>query len=269
MTILDQIVDYKQNVELPARMRALPLEELQRRAAVAPPPRDLVAALRRPAGVALIAEVKRASPSRGVLRAGLDPLQLAGTYAANGAAAISVLTDAPFFQGDLAHLAAIRRHLDTEVGCSMPLLRKDFVVHPYQVYEARAAGADALLLIAAILSGEQLAELFELTRQLGMAALVEVHAAAELARVLALNPRLIGANNRDLRNFDVNLETCLALRRLVPRHICLVAESGIHTRADVEQLAAAGVDAMLVGEALVTAADPAAKMRELTGDHQT
>ena len=263
MTILDRIVDYKQNVELPARMRALPLEAVRERAAAAPPPRDLAAALRPPAAVALIAEVKRASPSKGVLSAAFDPLELAAAYVAGGAAAISVLTDAPFFQGDLAHLTAIRRQLD-----AVPLLRKDFIVDPYQVYEARAAGADALLLIAAILSGERLAELFGLARQLGMAALVEVHAATELPPVLALNPRLVGVNNRDLRSFEVDLETCLALRRLVPRHICLVAESGIATRADVERLAAAGVDAMLVGEALVTAADPAARIRELTGDPQ-
>ena len=260
MTILDQIIEHKRTEELPRRMRDLPLHAVQRQAAAAPPPRDFVAALRCAPGVALIGEVKRASPSQGLLRADFDPLNLAMTYAANGAAAISVLTDEKFFQGSLDYLAQIRR-------IPLPLLRKDFIVHPYQVYEARAAGADALLLIAAVLSGGGLAELLALTRRLGMAALVEVHDADELARVLPLKPRLVGVNNRDLRTFRVDLNTCLALRPLLPADICFVAESGIHTRADVIRLAAAGVDAMLVGEALVVAPDAAAKVRELTDGH--
>jgi indole-3-glycerol phosphate synthase len=269
MTILDRIVDYKRTEELPRRMRELPLETLQARAAATPAPRDFVTALRSAPGVALIGEVKRASPSKGLLRPDFDPVQLASTYAANGAAAISVLTDEPFFQGNLAYLAQIRQRLALrlEVGEQprpVPLLRKDFIVHPYQVYEARAAGADAVLLIAAILSEADLAELLSLTQSLGMTGLVEVTSEEELGRVLPLAPRLIGVNNRDLRDFSVDLNTCLRLRPLVPPDVCLVAESGIHTRADVARLAAAGVDAMLVGEALVTAPDVGAKVQELT-----
>jgi indole-3-glycerol phosphate synthase len=263
MTILERIVEYKRDEELPRRMRDLPLEAMQARAASAPPPRDLLAALRSAPGVALIAEVKRASPSKGVLRPDFDPVELAIAYAANGAAAISVLTDEHFFQGNIEYLAQIRRLLDPQ-----PLLRKDFIIHPYQVYEARAAGADGLLLVAAILSDSALAGLLALTRALGMAALVEVCSRDELLRVLPLSPRLVGANNRDLRDFKVDLNTCLALRPLVPAGVCFVAESGIHTRADVARLAAAGVDAMLVGEALVAAPDVAAKVRELVNGRE-
>jgi indole-3-glycerol phosphate synthase len=263
MTILERIVEYKRDEELPRRMRDLPLEAMQARAATAPPPRDLVAALRSAPGVALIAEVKRASPSKGLLRPDFDPIELAVTCAANGAAAISVLTDEPFFQGNIEYLAQIRSRLD-----SQPLLRKDFIIHPYQVYEARAAGADGLLLIAAVLSDSALAELLALTRSLGMTALVEVRSRGELLRVLPLSPRLVGANNRDLRDFSVDLNTCLSLRPLVPAGVCFVAESGIHTRADVARLAAAGVDAMLVGEALVVAPDVAAKVRELVNGRE-
>ncbi len=276
MTILDQIIDYKRTEELPRRMHELPMDEVQRQAAVAPSPRDLVAALRHAPGVALIGEVKCASPSKGVLRADFDPLDLAMTYAANGAAAISVVTDEKFFQGSLDYLTQIRRSpLPSPpppggggLGWGPPLLRKDFIVAPYQVYEARAAGADALLLIAAALSDGDLADLLDLAHELGMAALIEVHDAGELARVLPLKPRLVGVNNRDLRTFRVDLNTCLALRPLLPADVCFVAESGIHTRADVARLAAAGVDAMLVGEALVVAPDVAAKVRELTDGPQ-
>jgi indole-3-glycerol phosphate synthase len=267
MTILDRIVDYKRTKELPSRMRDLPLADLRDRAAIAPPPRDFVAALRSEPGVALIAEVKRASPSKGLLRPDFDPIHLAATYAGNGAAAISVVTDEPFFQGDLAYITHIRSKLASHPLASdhaeAPLLRKDFIIHPYQVYEARAAGADALLLIAAILPDAELAELLSLTQAQGMAALIEVHDREELMHVLPLAPRLVGVNNRDLRDFSVNLDTCLRLRSQVPPEVCFVAESGIQTGADATRLAAAGVDAMLVGEALVTAPDPGAKVREL------
>jgi indole-3-glycerol phosphate synthase len=290
--ILERIVEYKRAVELPQRMQAVPPAAMQARAVAAPPPRDFVAALRAVPGVALIAEVKRASPSRGVLRADFDPRQLAALYAAHGAAAISVLTDAPFFQGDLAHLTAIRAQFDggsasaapedgageqvgllatprrndattPRRGTPVPLLRKDFIIDPYQVYEARTAGADAVLLIAAVLDDGTLAGLLELAHVLGMAALVEVHSAEELARVRPLQPTLIGINNRDLRDFRVDLETCLTLRALVPPDACCVAESGIHTPADVARLRAAGMDAMLVGEALLRAPDVAVKVQEL------
>jgi indole-3-glycerol phosphate synthase len=249
MTILDRIVDYKRTKELPCRMRDLPLEALRARAAAAPPPRDFVAALRSAPDVALIAEVKCASPSKGLLRPDFDPVHLAATYAANGAAAISVLTDEPFFQGSLAYITQIRSQL--------------VIIHPYQVYEARAAGADALLLIAAILPDADLAELLSLTQAQGMAALIEVHDREELMRVLPLAPRLVGVNNRNLRDFSVNVDTCLRLRSQVPPEVCFVAESGIQTGADAARLAAADVDAMLVGEALVTAPDVGAKVREL------
>lgn len=283
MTVLNEIIDYKRREEVPRRQRAVSLATIRARAAQAPAPRDFVAALRRTPGVALIAEVKRASPSKGLLRSNFDPLDLATAYAENGAAAISVLTDAPYFQGRLAHLTEIRNQIldigELRLGgsepldempnsqsvipnISIPLLRKDFIIAPYQVYESRAAGADALLLIAAALADAEMAELLALTRELGMTALVEVHDRAEMLRVLPLRPRLIGVNNRDLRDFSVDLNTCLMLRPLVPPEICFVAESGIHGRPDVERLAAAGVDAILVGEALVTAPDVGAKVRE-------
>jgi indole-3-glycerol phosphate synthase len=268
MTILDQIVEYKRTEEIPQRMQALPLETLQMEAAAAPPAHDFVGALRSALGVALIAEVKRASPSKGLLRSNFNPLEVATTYADNGASAISVLTDEPFFQGSLSNLSEIRRQLDSisldgNRSGPWPLLRKDFIVHEYQVYEARAAGADALLLVAAVLSDESMAHLLALTHGLGMTALVEVHSAEELDRALRLRPRVVGVNNRNLRNFHVDLGTCLSLRSAVPQDICFVAESGIRSRADVERLAAAGVDAVLVGEALVTAPDVGAKVREL------
>jgi indole-3-glycerol phosphate synthase len=274
MTILDQIVDHKRSNELPRRMRELPLETLQARVASAPPPQDFTAALRSAPGVVLIAEVKRASPSKGLLRPDFDPIQLAATYAANGASAVSVLTDETFFQGSLAYLTHIRSQLTSQPAAldqpgSLPLLRKDFIIHPYQVHEARAAGADALLLIAAILPDAELAELLSLTRDLGMAALIEVHSQEELMRVLPLAPRLVGVNNRDLRDFSVSLDTCLSLRPLVPPEVCFVAESGIHLHSDMARLADAGVDAALVGEALVTAPDVGAKVRELLNGRES
>jgi indole-3-glycerol phosphate synthase/phosphoribosylanthranilate isomerase len=258
MTILDEIFAYKRS-ELVERKRALPLADVQAEAKRAVPPRDFVAALREsPSRPALIAEVKRASPSRGLLVQDFDPLHLARTYQQNGAAAISVLTDEHFFQGHLDYLKAIRAEVD------LPLLRKDFVFDPYQVYEARAAGADAILLIVAMLSDEELHALHRLAHELGMAALVEVHDEPELRRALALQPRLIGVNNRDLRTFQVDIETTARLRRFVLPDVTLVAESGIHTPANVDRLAQIGVDAILVGESLVVAEDTGAKVRELT-----
>lgn len=270
MTILDDILKYKRIEELPRQMLARAAALVRAEATFAPPPRDFVAALR-PGGskrrVALIAEIKRASPSKGLLRHNFDPVELARTYAENGAAAISVLTDARYFQGQIDHLAQIRQALSAggqaKKKDSPPLLRKDFIFHPYQVYEARAAGADALLLIAAVLNDRELAELLALTRSLGMTALIEVHDRAELERVLPLQPRLVGVNNRDLRNFSVDLKTCIELRQYVPDEVCYVAESGIHSTADVARLAAAGIDAVLVGEALMKAKDVGRKVREL------
>jgi indole-3-glycerol phosphate synthase/phosphoribosylanthranilate isomerase len=258
MTILDDIFAYKRT-ELVERKQARPLSDVQAGARRAAPPRDLVQALRDSAArPALIAEVKRASPSRGLLAPDFDPARLAHTYQQNGAAAISVLTDERFFQGHLDHLRAILEEAD------LPILRKDFVFDPYQVYEARSAGADAVLLIVAMLGDDTLRSLYGLARELGMAALVEVHDEAELRRALALQPRLVGVNNRDLHTFSVDIETTAQLRRFVPPQVTLVAESGIHTPADVDRLAQIGVDAMLVGESLVVAEDTGAKVRELT-----
>ncbi|RMF01167.1 MAG: indole-3-glycerol phosphate synthase TrpC [Chloroflexi bacterium] len=265
MTILDEIVKYKRNEELPKQKQLRDPAMVRAEAALAPRPKDFVAALRdAPGSVALIAEVKRASPSKGLLRPNFDALALARAYARNGAAAISVLTDARYFQGRLEYLTEIRRELQREMGDARPaVLRKDFIFDAYQVYEARAAGADALLLIAAVLKDSELASLLALARKLGLTALVEVHNRAELERVLPLQPRLIGVNNRDLRDFSVDLNTCIELRQHVPPDICFVAESGIHTAADVRRLAAEGVDAILVGESLVKSKDVAAKVREL------
>jgi indole-3-glycerol phosphate synthase len=256
-TVLNKIIAWKRD-ELVRHKRARPIEIGRAEAARAPPPRDFAAALHAP-GVSLIAEVKRASPSKGLLRHDFDAVALACEYEANGAAAISVLTDQRFFQGSLDHLWAVRQSV------SLPVLRKDFVLDLYQVYEARAAGADAVLLIVAALDDGDLKALHQLIHQLGMAALVEVHNAAELKRALEIDPRIVGVNNRDLRTFEIDLETTARLRPLVPADLILVAESGVRTRANVARLAAIGADAMLVGEALVRAADVGQKVRELVG----
>lgn len=258
--ILDEIMVHKRQ-ELATRQGALSLAELKARGADRPPPLEFVSVLR-VAGVRLIAEVKRASPSRGVLCANFDPVGLATTYAANGAAAISVLTDGKFFQGKLEYLARIKSAL-YNAASGIPVLRKDFIFDPYQVYESRAYGADALLLIAAILPDDMLAELLVLTRALGMSALVEVHDEEEMARALRLRSRVVGINNRNLRDFRVDLATFGRLRSLLPGGVVTVSESGVHTAADVRRLGGMGADAVLVGEALVTAPDVAAKVQEL------
>jgi indole-3-glycerol phosphate synthase/phosphoribosylanthranilate isomerase len=256
-TILDEILAWKEK-EVAARKAALPLDALAEQSASAPPPRDLSGALRRP-GVSLIAEVKRASPSKGSLRPDLDPAALAAVYQEGGASAISVLTDERYFQGSLADLRAVRK------AAGLPVLRKDFVIDAYQLWEARAAGADAVLLIVAALDDSELAALYAGARKLGMSALVEVHDAREVERALQISPRILGVNNRDLHTFKVDLETTARLRARIPPEVTLVAESGVHTRADVQRLAEIGADAALVGESLVRAPDPAAKIRELLG----
>lgn len=271
--ILDRLVSHKRR-ELARRRSAWPLARVREQAEAQKAVCDFVAALRGPT-VQLIAEIKRASPSRGVFAPGLDAATVACLYAQNGAAAISVLTDEQFFRGSLDDLRAVAEALTSMSPShgaggkvrSIPILRKDFTLDPYHVYEARAAGADAVLLIAAILDDALLRGLLALAHELGMAALVEVHDEAELERALAAGARVIGINNRDLRTFQVDLETTRRLHTLIPTDtgIIVVSESGIKTRADVERLATYGVDAILVGEALVTAADIAAKVRELTG----
>lgn len=257
-TILDKIVASKRR-EVELGRKQLPLEELEAQAAAAPPVRDFRAALAGPGPIQLIAEVKKASPSAGVIRADFEPIGLARTYQAHGAACLSVLTDVPFFQGHLSYLARIR------AAVAVPLLRKDFVIDEYQVVEARMAGADAILLIAEILDDAQLAALLERARGLGMAALVEFHDEANLPRVLAAGADLVGVNNRDLRRFVTDLDLTLRLRDKIPADVILVSESGIRTRADVERLEAAGVSAILVGETLMRADDVGLAVERLLG----
>ncbi|MHB1293916.1 MAG: indole-3-glycerol phosphate synthase TrpC [Anaerolineae bacterium] len=244
---------------LAARKARRSLDALRAEAEAAPPPRDLAAALRVP-GVSVIAEIKRASPSHGALNLALDPAALACIYARAGAVAISVLTEETHFGGSLTDLSAVRAAQDA-AGHQCPILRKDFVLDAYQLYEARAAGADAVLLIAAALADADLADLLQGARALGLTPLVEVHNEAELHRVLPLNPPVVGINHRDLRTFQVDLGLTHQLRPLVPAGTLLVAESGIRTPEDLRTLAAEGVDAVLVGEALVRAPHPAALLR--------
>ena len=256
--ILDEIVAAKRE-ELAVVKAGSPLSAVQEQVARRPAPLSLVNALRGGA-VRLIAEVKKASPSRGLLCPDFDPVQLAATYAGNGASAISVLTD-PRFQGEPEHLSAIK---ESGVSGAAPVLRKDFIFDPYQVYEARAMGADTFLLIVAILSPSQLGELLGLGRELGMDALVEVHDEDELQVALDAGAEIVGINNRDLRTFNTDLATTEGLAPLVPGDRVIVSESGIFTSDHLQRLGKLGVNAVLVGEALVTAPDTAAKVRELT-----
>jgi indole-3-glycerol phosphate synthase len=242
--------------EVTERRRRVPLIEMRARAESALPTRDFAGALRCE-HIALIAEVKRASPSRGTLRADLDPVPLARAYAANGAAAISVLTDKRFFNGSLADLEAVRAAVDA------PVLRKDFVIDEYQLYEARVHQADAVLLIVRILSDARLRDYLALTHAIGLGALTEVHDEAELDRALAADAPIVGINNRNLADFTVSLATTERLAPRVPPSKIIVAESGVHTCADVERVAKAGGHAVLVGEALMRAGDVAAKVEEL------
>jgi indole-3-glycerol phosphate synthase len=259
--ILQRILAAKK-AEIAAARAAVTQEALEARAARAAAPRDFVAALRKrlDAGQpAVIAEVKRASPSKGLLRAQFDPAAIAASYEAGGAACLSVLTDREFFQGDAAHLQAAR------AACSLPVLRKDFMLEPYQVYESRALGADCILLIAAVLDVAQMKALEQVASGLGMAVLVEVHDRAELDSALALRTPLLGINNRNLRSFETRLETTLELRASVPEGRVVITESGILARADVARMRAQGVGAFLVGEAFMRAPDPGAALRELFG----
>ncbi len=256
--ILERIV--KDNIEeLEARKRRFPLAELQKSLPDQAPPLDLAEALRGD-GIKLIAEVKKASPSKGVIRSDFDPVEIARTYASNGASAISVLTEARYFQGSINYLKEIQEALGDK---RPPLLRKDFIHDPYQVYESRAYGADSLLLIVAILKPDELKTLLELSHGLGMSCLVEVHNEAELETALNSEARIIGINNRDLSTFTVDLATTERLRPLIPADRIVVSESGIKDRSDMEKLRQSGVDAVLIGESLMSAPDIAAKMKEL------
>jgi indole-3-glycerol phosphate synthase len=258
-TVLDRIVA-DTRVSLAAAKRRVPLRELRPRAEKSAKSRGFTDALRRP-HISLIAEVKKASPSRGVLREDFDAVWIAGRYAEGGAAALSVLTDEKHFQGHLDFLPAIRETLPD----GPPLLRKDFLFDEYQMYEALAAGADAALLIVAILEQPLLENLLDLCGDLGLDALVEVHDEREMERALGAEATLIGVNNRDLRTFDIDIATTERLRPLAPKSVTFVAESGIFTREDMLRLERAGVSAALIGEGVVTAPDPADKVRELLG----
>jgi indole-3-glycerol phosphate synthase len=257
--VLERIVVVKRAEVAAAKLRAVPAE-VERLARAAPRPRDFVGALRAKVAAgaaAVIAEVKRASPSRGVLRADFDPVSIARSYENGGAACMSVLTDREFFQGSGDHLKAAR------AACGLPVLRKDFMLEPYQVFESRALGADCILLIAAVLSAEAMRELEAVAASLGMAVLVEVHDGSELETALELNTPLLGINNRNLRTFDTRLETTLDLLPRVPPARLVVTESGILAPQDVARMRSGGVHAFLVGEAFMRAPDPGAALQQL------
>ncbi len=255
--ILDEIMRHHRE-QLPKIMRETPFTDVRALANVAPPTADFYAALQGP-GVSVIAECKKASPSKGLLVHKYNPVEIAKTYVKAGAVAISVLTDARHFQGSLEHLRDVKEsisNLQSPISKQkIAVLRKDFIFHPYQVYEARAAGADAVLLIAAVLGTADLKTLLDLTHQLGMNALVEVHTQEEVERVLPLGPRIIGVNNRNLQTFQVDFDNTARLRKQIPPDVVVVAESGIKTADDVRFLRHVGVDAILVGETLVTSKD--------------
>ena len=257
-SILDEIVARKWQEVAEARA-AVPDADLEQQAADRPACRPFAAALRLPGEVAVIAEVKQASPSAGVIRANFDPAAIAETYQRHGATCVSVLTDADFFRGSRADLRAVR------AAVALPVLRKEFVVDRRQLLEARADGADAVLLIAEVLPGDRLAELHRAATALGLDVLVELHDADQLPRVLDAGATLVGINNRDLRTFQTSLDHTLALLPRVPAGVTVVSESGIRTRADLDRLAAAGVSAVLVGESLMRAADVGAALDALRG----
>jgi len=259
-TILDTILEHKHG-EVAVRRVRIPPAEMERRAQAMPPPRDFLRALRSPrrGKLALIAEVKRASPSAGIIRADFYPAEIARAYADGGADCLSVLTDERFFQGGDAYLAQARNSVN------LPVLRKDFVVDDYQIYEARALGADAILLIVSALSPAQVADYADLAHSLGMAALVEVHTEPEMHTALEAKVSLVGINNRNLSTFTTDLQTTARLAALVPPSVTLVAESGIKTRADLDTVLQAGAYAILVGETLMRAPNIAEAVGGLLG----
>jgi indole-3-glycerol phosphate synthase len=261
LNVLDRIMAVKR-AEVAAAKQALPEPSMKARAAKASPPRDFVNAIKSriaSGGAAVIAEIKRASPSRGLLREDFAPAEIAKSYEAGGAACLSVLTDREFFQGAPEHLAAARG------ACALPALRKDFVFDPYQVCETRAMGADCILLIAACLSVPEMKNLEAQANALGMAVLVEVHNAAELDAALELRTPLVGINNRDLRTFETRLETTLGLVQYMPEDRIVVTESGIASPEEVARMRRHGVNAFLVGEAFMRAQDPGRALRALFG----
>lgn len=261
MSVLEKILAKKKH-EVAKQIAELPLSELEHNLRYAVPVLDFRQALLTTSSQgspALIAEIKRRSPSKGALIQNFDFEYLAREYIENGASAISILTDEYFFGGSLDYLRQI-----AQKDHRLPLLRKDFIYHPYQIYQSRVAGADAVLLITAMLPFEDLSALNTLANDLGMDTLIEVHTEAELAKALSIHPKIVGINNRDLHTFQVSLDTTLKLRDYIPPDVCVVAESGILTSADVQVLSDAGINAILVGEALVTAPDLVRKIRELS-----
>ncbi|MDD3760816.1 MAG: indole-3-glycerol phosphate synthase TrpC [Acidithiobacillus sp.] len=257
--ILQKILAEKRH-ELARRQKRLPLADLESAARLASPPRPFAQALLDRAGTgkaAVIAEIKKASPSAGVIREDFNPVEIARDYAAHGATCLSVLTDESFFQGSDSYLTAARE------ACALPLLRKDFLIDPYQVWEARAIGADAILLIVAALSDAQMAELEACALELGMSVLVESHDAAELDRALCLRTPLMGINNRDLRTFVTDIQRSIELLPQIPAGRLLISESGIRQPADVQTLRRAGIHAFLVGEGLMRAPNPGQALQEL------
>jgi len=259
MSILDRIVETKRR-EIAEAKACVPIARLRQAIAAAPPVRSFFAPLAMPGDVKLIAEIKKASPSKGVLRADFRPVEIAQTYEAHGASCLSVLTDEQYFQGSLSILREVR------AAVGLPVLRKDFILDSYQLLEARAAGADAVLLIAECLDDCNLRKLHNEAIDLGLTPLVELYEPENLPRVLDAGARLIGVNNRDLRTFHTDLEHTLRLREQIPDDCVLVAESGIRTRADVKRLSAAGVHAMLVGESLMAQEDIGRAVDELLGN---
>ncbi len=259
--ILRRIVAVK-HTEVAAAKLAAPLAQVEQQGNSAPPPRDFVGALRAKIAAgesAVIAEIKKASPSKGVLRERFEPAVIAKSYAQYGAACLSVLTDQQFFQGDIAHLKAAR------AACELPVLRKDFIIDPYQIYEARAAGADCILLIVAALDLPRMRELESVAHSIGLAVLVEAHDGDELDLALKLNTPLIGINNRNLRTFETKLGTTLGLLDRVPAERLVITESGILKRDDVDLMRARNVNCFLVGEAFMRAAQPGVELQRLFG----
>lgn len=255
-TILDKIVAYKREF-LAERMEETPFEEMAKLADDAPEPPSFFEGLANGDDIAVIAEVKKASPSKGIIREDFDPVGIAKIYAANGATALSVLTDERFFQGSADYLTQIASVIDR------PILRKDFTIDSYQIYEARAIGASAVLLIVSILSAEELASFLSISRELGLDALVEVHEEAELVVALEAGADIVGINNRNLKTFETSLDTTFQLIDQMPDDVLKVSESGIYTRDDVVALRDAGADAVLVGESLMREPDIGAKLQEL------
>ncbi|HRJ43662.1 MAG: indole-3-glycerol phosphate synthase TrpC [Caldilineaceae bacterium] len=244
--VLNEIMAWKRQ-EVPSQMEVMSLAQVKAFARLSPPALDFAASLTRTTGASLIAEVKRASPSKGLIARDWDTPLIGETYARHGAAAISCLTDSRFFQGELAYLTAIKERL-TEKKLAVPVLRKEFIYHEYQVYEARMAGADAILLIVSVLGDNDLRRLHKLSNELGMGVLVEVHDEAELERALAADSQIIGVNNRNLKTFEVDIENTARLRALIPAGKVVVGESGIRDGDDVRRMAEMGCDAILVGE---------------------